>query len=70
MPFSEYELLRDGNTVASGTVLDLTKYIHGHHSFSLDWAVKHEGYELRPICEGCYKSPCECLPDDAPCDPA
>lgn len=20
-------------------------------------------------CEGCYKVPCECLPDDYPCDP-
>src|SRR5262245_13617812 len=21
------------------------------------------------LCEGCYCDPCECLPDDAPCDP-
>ncbi len=21
------------------------------------------------LCEGCYKSPCECLPADASCDP-
>ena len=21
------------------------------------------------ICQGCYKRPCECLPDDAGCDP-
>jgi ParB/RepB/Spo0J family partition protein len=26
-------------------------------------------YEQGELCGGCYKDPCECLPDDAPCDP-
>ncbi len=27
----------------------------------------HDKYQL--VCQGCYKAPCACLPDDTPCDP-
>ncbi len=30
----------------------------------------HKELDLRgSICDGCYKDPCACLPDDCNCDP-
>jgi hypothetical protein len=40
-------LLRDGKEVARGTERDCLKYIHDNHSFSVQHALAHEGYELK-----------------------
>lgn len=42
-----FVLYRDGMEVARGSnELSAVKYIHNHHSFSLQWAIRYEGYRL------------------------
>jgi uncharacterized protein YkuJ len=41
-----YTLKHDGQVVATGTEGEILAYVHKHSNFSLDWACKHEGYEL------------------------
>lgn len=41
-----YILKRDGEEVARGDEFELLKYMHRKHSFSMDWACKHEGYSV------------------------
>ena len=43
-----WELRRDGNLILTGTEQDCWQYIHSNHSFSVDWALAHEGYSIRP----------------------
>jgi len=31
------------------------------------WTIRT--WNVPELCDGCYQSPCICLPDDAPCDP-
>lgn len=43
-----HTLLRDGVFVMHfGTTYDLLEYFHKAHSFSMDFALKYEGYELQ-----------------------
>lgn len=46
-----FELLRDGKPITRGTYLQLAAWIHRHHSYSMDHALKHEGYSVRPLAE-------------------
>ncbi len=39
-------LLRDGKEVMRGSSFDVAKYIHRNHSYSLDHALKYEGYKM------------------------
>jgi hypothetical protein len=43
-----WDLYRDGQYVTTGTSFDIASYIHKHHSYSVDHALKYEGYEMRP----------------------
>lgn len=44
----QHKLLRDGELVLEfSDSLDVLKYIHKTHSYSLDHALKYEGYELQ-----------------------
>lgn len=42
-------LRRDGEEVKRGTEAELFQYLHRTHSFSVQHALKHEGYELLPL---------------------
>lgn len=39
-------LKRDGVLVFTGTFIDGLNWIHRNHSFSLDWALRYEGYTM------------------------
>lgn len=41
-----YELTRDGKHETSGTYIEIMNYIHSTHSYSLDWALRHEGFVM------------------------
>lgn len=43
-----FVLKRDGNEVLRGTEVEVTRYVHKNHSYSLDHALRHEGYSLSP----------------------
>lgn len=43
-----WTLRRDGHACVTGTYPECMAYIHRVHSFSLDWALKHEGYSIAP----------------------
>jgi len=48
-PADRYELRRDDQVVlASATEDECWRYIHDTHSFSVDWALSHEGYRMVP----------------------
>ena len=43
-----HKLLRDGELVLEfSNSWDVYKYIHNNHSYSVDHALKYEGYELQ-----------------------
>lgn len=46
-------LYHDEKLVMSGTDIEIMKYIHDNHPFSLNHACKHEGYRITlvPLCE-------------------
>jgi len=51
---AKYQLFRDGKFITEFEYSNLgmcqfLKYIHQNHSYSADWALKHEGYELKAI---------------------
>jgi hypothetical protein len=50
-------LKRDGEFVLRGTEFDIYKHIHRKHSFSVDWACAHEGYEIIPEGESDAENP-------------
>jgi hypothetical protein len=52
-PSNKYTLFRDGETILSGTEQDLWKYLHAHHCYSVDHAIKHEGYRIQSA-EECF----------------
>ena len=39
-------LSRDGQEIMRGTSFECTEYIHKNHSFSLDHAIRYEGYTM------------------------
>lgn len=41
-----YFLYRDNKLMFFGTELECVEYIHRHHCYSIDHALKHEGYSL------------------------
>lgn len=42
-----YNLLRDGQTILFNcSEIEAMNYVHKHHAFSFDWALKFEGYSL------------------------
>lgn len=48
-PEQVYTLDRDGKNVMMGTALEIAAWVHRHHSYSLDHALKHEGYTVTPV---------------------
>lgn len=43
----EYVLTRDGKEIGRyNSDIKAIAYVHNHHSFSFDWALKYEGYKL------------------------
>ena len=44
-----YTLTHDGKPVLTGTYFECLHYIHTHHSYSLAWAIKWEGYNMVPV---------------------
>src|SRR5580704_4640067 len=51
-PDDRYILSHDGKRVMSGTSFEIAAYIHRMHSYSVDHALKYEGYSVRPESEG------------------
>lgn len=43
---SIYILARDGKEIMRGTYFACMDYIHGMHSFSMQWALRWEGYSI------------------------
>lgn len=43
-----FKLLHDGREIMRGTSFDIAAYIHSHHSYSVDHALKHEGFSMVP----------------------
>jgi hypothetical protein len=43
-----YHLYRDGKLLTTGTEAMCWRYIHGTTSFSVDHALKHEGFSMEP----------------------
>jgi len=39
-------IYRDGVEVARIDALDVLAWFHKQHSFSMDWACRHEGYKV------------------------
>lgn len=46
---NRYELTRDGATVHVGTEQECWAFIHARHSYSVDWALRYEGYRMTPV---------------------
>lgn len=44
-----YTLYRDGKETLTGTERECFQYILNHHSYSVDHALKYEGYSLKRI---------------------
>lgn len=44
----KFDLQRDGKTVFTGTEAEIYAYLHRKHSFSVDHALKYEGYKIVP----------------------
>lgn len=45
---TRYVLCRDGKEVMRGSAFEVLRHLHATHSYSLDWALKHEGYTMAP----------------------
>lgn len=54
-PSNTYVLLRDGEVILRGTEGDVWEHIHAHHSYSVSWAIAHEGFQVRTA-EECFAS--------------
>jgi hypothetical protein len=48
-PSGQYVLSRDGKEVMRGTEDEVWRWIHKNHSFSIDYALRHEGYAIAPV---------------------
>jgi len=48
-PGDRWVLSRDGVPVVEGTYQDCMVYIHRNHPYSVDHALKHEGYSIREV---------------------
>jgi hypothetical protein len=46
-----FVLLRDGKEIMRGSSFEIARYIHRNHSYSVDHALKHEGYSMVPAKE-------------------
>jgi hypothetical protein len=44
-----YLLKRDGRDVLLGTEQDIWQYIHQHHAYSVEHALRYEGYSIEPV---------------------
>ncbi len=43
-----FNLFRDGKEILSRVLMvDIYEYIHTHHPYSVDHALKYEGYEIK-----------------------
>ena len=50
MENQKYQLFRDKKLVHEfDDELGILAYIHKHHSYSADWAFKHEGYSVKIV---------------------
>jgi hypothetical protein len=52
----KYLLTRDGKEIYTGYYLECMQYIHNLHCYSLDHAIRFEGYQIEPIkvFTGCF----------------
>jgi hypothetical protein len=48
-PSDQYVLTRDGKEVLRGTENAIWAWMHRNHSFSVDHALKYEGYQIAPV---------------------
>lgn len=48
-PGEVYALYRDGKYQMAGSSADIAAFVHAHTSYSLQHALKHEGWSIRPI---------------------
>ncbi len=46
--FPMFVLKRDGNEVKRGSEIALWDYIHDNHCYSVDHAIRYEGYTITP----------------------
>jgi|HubBroStandDraft_2_1064218.scaffolds.fasta_scaffold16299_2 GNAT superfamily N-acetyltransferase len=44
----QFVLTRNGREVMRGSEDQIWTWLHRHHSFSVDWALKYEGYAITP----------------------
>jgi len=47
-PSGRYILSRDGKIVTRGTEQEIWKYLHTTHGYSVEHAIKYEGYKIQP----------------------
>ena len=47
-----YILYHDGKEIMRGKEFEILKYIHQHHSYSLNHALKYEGYSIEESVHG------------------
>lgn len=45
----KFVLTLDGSEVMRGTENEIFAWLHRHHSYSVDWALKYEGYAIVPV---------------------
>ncbi len=48
-PSDQYVLKRDGAEVHRGTEREIWRYLHETHCYSVDHALKFEGYSIMPV---------------------
>jgi hypothetical protein len=48
---TRYNLRRDGRTILTGTEIECWGYIHWNHAYSIEHALKYEGYTITPVTE-------------------
>lgn len=48
-PSGQYVLRRDGQEVMRGTEDEVWQWLHRNHSYSVDHALRHEGYSIEPV---------------------
>src|SRR5258706_10834233 len=50
-------LLHDGKFVMAGSSFEIARYIHRNHSYSVDHALKYEGYKMVPSARKMVRDP-------------
>lgn len=48
-PSGQYVLKRDGREVTHGTEDEIWKWLHNNHGYSVDHALRYEGYSIEPV---------------------